>query len=121
MATNRYEVTAAACETSPPLPFFIGHAFVIEIAPHSRDFDALAFILKFVGGCTLATSLLFVMAGAQLTWIAVATGAFFVASGYGLSSYKTWAWYATAVVMPIFAVVFSLLSVIEMGSNMVGF
>ncbi|HET6883065.1 MAG TPA: hypothetical protein VFI31_23050 [Pirellulales bacterium] len=99
------------------------------LAPQARDFDALALILKVVGVYTTFCSLLFLLAGAPYAglshypygWAALAMGFFFVAAGYGLAAYQTWAWYAAALVMPVFVVGFSILSVIEMATNMFWF
>ncbi|HWB13892.1 MAG TPA: hypothetical protein VG826_31990 [Pirellulales bacterium] len=87
------------------------------LTPHARDFDVLAIILKFVGGCTTLTALLFLLAGGQIAAIALAAGILLVATGYGLAAYKTWAWYSAVAIMPVLVVVFSIASLVEAATN----
>lgn len=91
------------------------------LQPHARDFDVLAIILKFVGGCLLLVALLILLAGARIAAIGVGIGVLFVATGYGIAAYKTWAWYSAAVIMPILVVVFSITSFLEVATSKVWF
>ncbi len=64
-----------------------------------HDFVQLAFQFKFFGGIALLFGLLLVRADWRIGGGLLLGGAAMVVTGYGIGAYKTWGWYAGAVLV----------------------
>lgn len=115
-----YESESEAADAAPEFAIET-HGRPSTVTPHARDFDALALVLKIVGGPTVFVASLLLLGRAWQGLVVMAVGSSLLAIAYGLNAFKMWAWYATVVVMPPIAVIFSIISLFEWRFNTLWF